>query len=540
MMRLRFRSLLGCALVAASAGAAQASPTPPVVHVAADGSGDFNASGSSAQIAINQALDYVATHPGFTTVHLAGPAIYTIDDTIRIGNDTILEGDRGAVIRLGDNVGWPVDRSLLGPSAASTANITVRNLELDGNTAGNPGVSSGAGFHNFMTFRGCSNLSVHDLYMHDNNGDGLKTIGSTNVAFYANRFERLGHDGIYFYASTGADIHDNVATTRVNSAFRVSESDHVRIHDNHVLGGTGGAGVEIQKTGSNPMNHIEIDHNRLENTHGAAILVAGYGSYDKSGAQNLSIHHNIVRNAGTWGGVTWVGGVVLAGFDHTVIENNVFDGAHAQAIAHLSPLGTAPGTGYTTLVRNNIIVDTVAGGSSPAGTGWGVRNLLPSTHQFVVEYNCLYHQAAGDYFQASATHDIHADPLFADGAAGDYHLKSQYGRWTGAQWVLDAVSSPCIDAGDPASPYANEPEPNGNRIDVGAYGNTAEASRSADGGGSDSGSASVPAPGAAPHDDAGAPADAGCSAAPIDARDAPAIALWLLAAVLVVRRVRRR
>jgi hypothetical protein len=36
-------------------------------------------------------------------------------------------------------------------------------------------------------------------------------------------------------------------------------------------------------------------------------------------------------------------------------------------------------------------------------------------------------------------------------------------------------SSPCIDTADPASPFAGEPNPNGCRADMGAYGNTAEA-----------------------------------------------------------------
>jgi predicted outer membrane repeat protein len=63
---------------------------------------------------------------------------------------------------------------------------------------------------------------------------------------------------------------------------------------------------------------------------------------------------------------------------------------------------------------------------------------------------------------------------------GDYHLKSQAGRWDPASetWVLDAVTSPCIDAGDPNSPVGDEPEPNGGRINMGAYGGTAEASKS--------------------------------------------------------------
>ena len=51
-------------------------------------------------------------------------------------------------------------------------------------------------------------------------------------------------------------------------------------------------------------------------------------------------------------------------------------------------------------------------------------------------------------------------PHFVDLASGDFHLES---------W------SPCIDGGDPQSPFADEPEPNGGRVDMGAYGNTREA-----------------------------------------------------------------
>ncbi|HNY77568.1 MAG: hypothetical protein RBS72_04250 [Sedimentisphaerales bacterium] len=76
--------------------------------------------------------------------------------------------------------------------------------------------------------------------------------------------------------------------------------------------------------------------------------------------------------------------------------------------------------------------------------------------------------------------NISAGPLFADPANGDYHLKSQAGRWdpNSANWVADDVTSPCIDAGDPNSPIGDEPEPNGGIINMGAYGGTAEASKS--------------------------------------------------------------
>ena len=63
---------------------------------------------------------------------------------------------------------------------------------------------------------------------------------------------------------------------------------------------------------------------------------------------------------------------------------------------------------------------------------------------------------------------------------GDYHLKSQAGRWdpNSQAWVRDDVTSPCIDAGDMSSPIGYEPFPNGGMINMGAYGGTAQASKS--------------------------------------------------------------
>ena len=52
------------------------------------------------------------------------------------------------------------------------------------------------------------------------------------------------------------------------------------------------------------------------------------------------------------------------------------------------------------------------------------------------------------------------EPLFVDEAGGDFHL---------------LPTSPALDAGHPASPFAEEPQPDGGRVNLGAYGNTAQA-----------------------------------------------------------------
>jgi len=76
--------------------------------------------------------------------------------------------------------------------------------------------------------------------------------------------------------------------------------------------------------------------------------------------------------------------------------------------------------------------------------------------------------------------NIDADPYFADPNNDDYRLKSEAGRWdpNSKSWVLDDVTSPCIDAGNPGCPLGNEPNDLSNvRINMGAYGRTGEASR---------------------------------------------------------------
>lgn len=126
---------------------------------------------------------------------------------------------------------------------------------------------------------------------------------------------------------------------------------------------------------------------------------------------------------------------------------------------------------------------------------WGNRASISDDQLYdssTPTYSCIQDWTSG------GTGNITNDPLFADADNGDYHLKSQAGRWdpgslvdpntstdpndvywTEPQWVYDDVTSPCIDTGDPASDWTAELWPHGGRINMGAYGGTPEASMSA-------------------------------------------------------------
>ncbi len=113
----------------------------------------------------------------------------------------------------------------------------------------------------------------------------------------------------------------------------------------------------------------------------------------------------------------------------------------------------------------------------------------PAANNFVtgttveISYSCTEYEIENNWGQGSIVAgpgNFIADPRFADPCNGDYHLKSTAGRWNPdtQTWVPDVNTSLCIDAGNPGCPVGDEPDPNGNRMNMGAYGGTTEASKS--------------------------------------------------------------
>jgi len=77
-------------------------------------------------------------------------------------------------------------------------------------------------------------------------------------------------------------------------------------------------------------------------------------------------------------------------------------------------------------------------------------------------HNYFNYTSGEAFIPDPSTGEISKEPLFTDAENGDYTLR---------------CSSACIDAGDPDDDWSSEPEPNGSRINMGAYGGTPEAAR---------------------------------------------------------------
>lgn len=460
-----------------------------VVYVSADTTGEYRCDGVNDEIEINRALVHADTSVTVDTVYLRGPAVYLIDSTLVIGGNTTLAGDSTAVVRLAANAGWVKNVPMIRNAADGDRNIVIRGFAIDGNDSANMDVDSslavpaarraGAGYYPILSLQSATNIHVYDMHLSHNLYDAVTILACDSVFLHGNRIVQCGRDGIHARNSGHIEVYDTVIQCRTNSGIRLYNSNHAKIHDNLIFAGReGGSGIQIQKEGAAcPMNDIEIYGNTIHDTLMGAFWIFSYGAAYPLSDAFVHIHHNTLYDCGTGPGGTGLstdGGITTCGFG-VLAENNVLDGCYNAGVYVVDRYssGDPPGTGYVVRLRNTIVSNTRAGGK-------GVWNARSSAETVILENNCFSGNVtdySGDSLFASG--NISADPLFAGRETHDYHLRSSNGRRDGASWVTDAATSPCIDAGYAGSGFSDEPEPNGGRINIGRYGNTAEASKSA-------------------------------------------------------------
>lgn len=276
-----------------------------------------------------------------------------------------------------------------------------------------------------------------------------------------------------------------------------------------------------------------ISRNR-EISPGASSSVLGAGVYIASGTISNCVINGNCSGYGPGGGVYMTGGLVYGG---SICSNSApgwygggglwASGGTVQMCKIFANFTSGNGTGDddngggarisgTALLKDCVISDNVATLANGGGVymeGGTLLNCTVATNRAPgSQGGGIYFQGAGAvtnsivYFNSAGaganytgaggtwayscstpkpdgTGNIDDDPLFVDLAGGDVHEKSRNGHWTAGGWVADSVQSPCIDAGTPydaanaATYFSNEPYPNGSRINMGAYGNTAEASK---------------------------------------------------------------
>jgi len=224
--------------------------------------------------------------------------------------------------------------------------------------------------------------------------------------------------------------------------------------------GVAGGGVLCYENGTLTMSHCVVTDNTSQRMDG------GIGSHGGS----VSLTHCIIaRNTAQ----TYAGGIKAEANGSLSITNcTIFENSAGQYAGGVHLPGGSSATITNSIIRNN---------TAPQGPEINIGN----ASRLRVTFSNVAGGEAGVYGGSSNTVDwgasnLDADPHFSDPGNGDYYLKSQAGRWdlNTQSWIQDEITSPCIDAGDPMSPIDLESFPNGGFVNMGAYGCTAEASKS--------------------------------------------------------------
>jgi hypothetical protein len=289
------------------------------------------------------------------------------------------------------------------------------------------------------------------------NDSGNATL--VNCVFSGNKAHDWSMPGIsQVFSGSGGGMSTGSNTTLINCTFRLNYA-------------TAGAGIYL---GGNPelIGCIFTGNSAIEDGGG----IHNVGTSSDPAITNCTFSGN---SANRGGGIFFTWGARMT------IANCTFAGNFASIGNALASEPTKPSLpGYISLT--NCIL-------------WDGENTIFDPDPYALQSAITYSNVQGGW---PGEGNIDSDPCFAypgywadaddpnivvehnDPNAvwieGDYHLKSQAGRWdsNSQSWVIDYVTSPCIDAGDPNSLIGHEPFPNGGIINMGAYGGTTQASKS--------------------------------------------------------------
>jgi len=295
--------------------------------------------------------------------------------------------------------------------------------------------------------------------------------------------------GDIVYVDTG--VYTNNTDVFINQFDAAGFSNTVKVviqgSTNDAAGGTlllrnGGIGVNIDEAGGVKLRNIRISGagtgvrlNRTEGIELEWVLIDHVGTgFEVVNSSNVRFSHCLARSA-TIRGVSLVE-VQQASWTHGVLWSNAA-GMRLNSTIGLSISNSVFGQFVTNsavyTIENTFLTFAsdfnaffLTNGSRLATRTVSSVEIWPSVNQ--------WNRSTG-FDRSSLSHD----PLFADAGNGDFHLRSQGGRFntTSGVFVVDGITSPLIDAGNASDGFANETVPNGNRRNIGLYGNTAQASR---------------------------------------------------------------
>jgi len=287
-----------------------------------------------------------------------------------------------------------------------------------------------------------------------------------------------GGNGIYISAGSALEVNNNKIYNNSYGSNNYGGGLHIinsspKLNNNIISGNyayAGGGGIYISN-GSPLITNNVISSNSLG--HGGYY---GNGIYITNGSP--IVKNNIVlSNTNGYYAVYISGSTCSPEISNNIIAKNSSDGIYCTSSSTPSIINnTISDNGGEGIHINSALPVLIINNIISYNLGYGIQEYNTSSDPGQVSYNLFYQNSLGiyqdegntDYYSISALNsgvtecksNISGNPIFTDRANNNFHEK---------------VGSPSVDAGHTSYAYTNEPAPNGSRINIGAYGNTTEA-----------------------------------------------------------------
>jgi len=264
-----------------------------------------------------------------------------------------------------------------------------------------------------------------------------------------------------------------------------------------IQGNTNGAHTILTRTGDTnfPAVGVDVKASDIELRHLAirginrGILLQTNRNVTMEGLMLMEVGTGIsveaaqgtwIRNSGFWRPST---GIRLSNTRTSVLENLTFA---LPSVAGIQMNNTVVDT-----LQNNIFIP--AEGAYAYSVGAQTSLLMSAEMDYnLYDFEYVAEEQSG-FYEGATTNNLRRWQLAMDGDYRssitnaelasfefepiDLHPLSEYGRWTPGGWTLDGTTSWAVDHGNPFSDFSDEPEPHGERINIGMHGNTPQASK---------------------------------------------------------------
>ena len=467
------------------------------------GSDNFSASYLTSNGASGTSFNITTNSPTGTLDHLtsigAGGDGLIFDGSIGTISNFTATGDQYGILA-GDNVATSIgemlnstftNNSSYGVYLTLSGASLIEGNTFSGNYFGARLIGSGIVFGDSNLADGFGNIITGSTY-EALITQGVTVVGNT-LSKNTGRYEAADVYGGSFSYNL---VFGNTDGVQINSSVSVIGN---RIFDNFGNGSGSGIGLILNS------DNITVSQNTIYSNN---IGIQVYGS-------GQTIKNNVIF-ADTYAGVQ-----LESATNVTIANNTVYEPAAGTTVDPVNPnwgVGAIvlDGSSTAATLSSNIIV---------ALSGVAVQVSNASQAGFVSDYNLFQTGSGGrigtwlgltqtsltQWITATGrdTHSQFADPGFVsptggtgqlgyysptiNGNADDFHVESLQASDHGGSlsvivganglpqmatgvYTADAVSSPAIAAGNPATPIGAEPSPNGGIVEIGAYGGTSELS----------------------------------------------------------------